>query len=115
MLHKLYNFFSSLMDHFTPTNRERNLISHLFRENDICHDTEWERFFCYKSVEVPDSYLGPRLTFPMTFCDVSKLVEAFKRRQVSSWNNDNSGPPCKYLTQSFPLVAPPHSLCSATS
>ncbi|XP_077479358.1 serine/threonine-protein phosphatase with EF-hands 2-like isoform X2 [Stigmatopora argus] len=82
MLHKLYNFFSSLMDHFTPTNRERNLISHLFRENDICHDTEWERFFCYKSVEVPDSYLGPRLTFPMTFCDVSKLVEAFKRRQL---------------------------------
>ncbi|XP_057675434.1 serine/threonine-protein phosphatase with EF-hands 2-like isoform X2 [Corythoichthys intestinalis] len=79
---KLHNFFTFLMDHFTPASSERNLISHLFRENDICCDTEWERYFCCKSVEVPDSYTGPRLTFPMTFCDVSKLVEAFKRRQL---------------------------------
>ncbi|XP_061655382.1 serine/threonine-protein phosphatase with EF-hands 2-like isoform X1 [Phyllopteryx taeniolatus] len=78
---KLYNFFGFLMDHFTPASSERKLISHIFRENDICRDTEWERYNCCRSVEVPDSYTGPRLTFPMTFCGVSKLVEAFKHRQ----------------------------------
>uniref|UniRef100_A0A3B4FEN9 Serine/threonine-protein phosphatase n=1 Tax=Pundamilia nyererei TaxID=303518 RepID=A0A3B4FEN9_9CICH len=59
----------------------RNLISHIFRENEICRDVEWERYFCYKSIDVPDSYTGPHLTFPMTFCGVSKLVEAFKHKQ----------------------------------
>ncbi|KAM6902772.1 serine/threonine-protein phosphatase with EF-hands 2 [Xenentodon cancila] len=78
---KLYNFFGFLMDHFTPASIERNLISHIFRENDICRDTEWERYFCYKAIEVPDSYMGPHITFPMTFCGVSKLVEAFKQKQ----------------------------------
>ncbi|XP_045922371.1 serine/threonine-protein phosphatase with EF-hands 2-like [Micropterus dolomieu] len=78
---KLYNFFGFLMDHFTPASSERNLISHIFRKNEICRDAEWERYFCYKSIEVPDSYNGPHLTFPMTFCGVSKLVEAFKHKQ----------------------------------
>ncbi|KAM3600098.1 uncharacterized protein V6R79_017496 [Siganus canaliculatus] len=77
---KLYNFFGFLMDHFTPASSERNLISHIFRKNEICRDAEWERYFCYKSIEVPDSYNGPHLTFPMTFCGVSKLVEAFKHK-----------------------------------
>ncbi|XP_062269488.1 serine/threonine-protein phosphatase with EF-hands 2-like isoform X1 [Platichthys flesus] len=79
---KLYNFFGFLMHHFTPASSERNLISHIFRENEICHHTEWERYFCCESVEVPDSYAGPHLTFPMTFCEVSKLVEAFKHKQL---------------------------------
>lgn len=68
---------------------EGNLISHIFRENEICRDTEWERYFCYKGIEVPDSYDGPHITFPMTFCGVSKLVEAFKQKQVGApawWN-----------------------------
>uniref|UniRef100_A0A3Q3FR74 Serine/threonine-protein phosphatase with EF-hands n=1 Tax=Labrus bergylta TaxID=56723 RepID=A0A3Q3FR74_9LABR len=75
---KLYNFFGYLMDHFTPA---RNLISHIFRTNECCRDTEWESYFCYKSIQVPDSYPGPHLTFPMTFSGVSKLVEAFKHKQ----------------------------------
>ncbi|XP_071751057.1 serine/threonine-protein phosphatase with EF-hands 2 [Centroberyx gerrardi] len=78
---KLYNFFGYLMDHFTPASSERNLISHIFRENNICRDIEWERYFCYKSIEVPDIYTGPHLTFPMTICGASELVEAFKHKQ----------------------------------
>ncbi|TKS84333.1 Serine/threonine-protein phosphatase with EF-hands 2 [Collichthys lucidus] len=78
---KLYNFFGFLMDHFTPASSERNLICHIFRKNEICRDIDWERYFCYRSIEVPDSYTGPHLTFPMTFCGVSKLVEAFKHKQ----------------------------------
>ncbi|KAG8010791.1 Serine/threonine-protein phosphatase with EF-hands 1 [Nibea albiflora] len=50
-------------------------------KNEICRDIDWERYFCYRSIEVPDSYTGPHLTFPMTFCGVSKLVEAFKHKQ----------------------------------
>lgn len=61
-----------------------SLISHIFRVNEICRDAEWERYFCYESIEVPDSYTGPRLTFPMTFCGVSKVVQAFKHKQVGS-------------------------------
>ncbi|XP_047227998.1 serine/threonine-protein phosphatase with EF-hands 2-like [Girardinichthys multiradiatus] len=78
---KLYKFFGFLMDHFTPASSERNLISHIFRENEICHDADWERYFCYKDIEVPESYSGPHLTFPMTFCGLSKLMEAFKLKQ----------------------------------
>ncbi|XP_034079969.1 serine/threonine-protein phosphatase with EF-hands 2-like [Gymnodraco acuticeps] len=78
---KLYNYFGFLMDHFTPASSERNLISHIFRKNEICLDTEWERYFCYKSIEVTKSYTGPHLTFPVTFCGVSKLVEAFKHKE----------------------------------
>uniref|UniRef100_A0A3B3Y5F0 Serine/threonine-protein phosphatase with EF-hands n=1 Tax=Poecilia mexicana TaxID=48701 RepID=A0A3B3Y5F0_9TELE len=78
---KLYHFFGFLMDHFTPASSERNLISHIFRENEVCRDADWERYFCYKDIEVPDSYCGPHLTFPMTFCGVSKLMEAFKLKQ----------------------------------
>uniref|UniRef100_A0A8C5EDX3 Serine/threonine-protein phosphatase with EF-hands n=1 Tax=Gouania willdenowi TaxID=441366 RepID=A0A8C5EDX3_GOUWI len=78
---KLYNFFGHLMDHFTPASRERNLISHIFHENKVCRDIELERYFCYKSIEVTESYTGPHLSFPMTFCGVSKLVESFKHKQ----------------------------------
>uniref|UniRef100_A0A3Q2SSJ5 Serine/threonine-protein phosphatase n=1 Tax=Fundulus heteroclitus TaxID=8078 RepID=A0A3Q2SSJ5_FUNHE len=38
-------------------------------------------YFCYKDIEVPASYSGPHLTIPMTFCGLSKLMEAFKHKQ----------------------------------
>lgn len=52
--------------------------------NEICCEADWERYFSYSSVEVPDSYSGPRLTFPLTLCGVLKLVEAFKHKQVGA-------------------------------
>uniref|UniRef100_A0A6Q2Y6V0 Serine/threonine-protein phosphatase n=1 Tax=Esox lucius TaxID=8010 RepID=A0A6Q2Y6V0_ESOLU len=78
---KLYNFFGYLMDHFTPASSERNLISHIFREHDIGRDVEWES---YKSIEVPELYSGPHLSFPMTFSNAAELVEAFKNKQLHS-------------------------------
>ncbi|KAI3372628.1 hypothetical protein L3Q82_023097 [Scortum barcoo] len=63
---KLYNFLGYLMDNFTPSSNERNLISHIFRENEVCRDAEWERYFCYENIEVPEIYSGPHLTFPLT-------------------------------------------------
>uniref|UniRef100_A0A8C9SBJ4 Serine/threonine-protein phosphatase with EF-hands n=1 Tax=Scleropages formosus TaxID=113540 RepID=A0A8C9SBJ4_SCLFO len=58
-----------------------NLISHIFRENEICRDIEWERYFCYKNIEVPELYSGPHLSFPLTVSNVADLVEAFKNKQ----------------------------------
>ncbi|XP_026178298.1 serine/threonine-protein phosphatase with EF-hands 2 isoform X2 [Mastacembelus armatus] len=78
---KLYNFLGYLMDNFTPSSNERNLISHIFRENEVCRDAEWERYFCYKNIEVPEIYSGPHLTFPLTVEQALGLVEAFRNKK----------------------------------
>uniref|UniRef100_I3KJN7 Serine/threonine-protein phosphatase with EF-hands n=2 Tax=Oreochromis niloticus TaxID=8128 RepID=I3KJN7_ORENI len=78
---KLYNFLGYLMDNFTPSSNERNLISHIFRENEVCRDAEWERYFCYKNIEVPEIYSGPHLTFPLTVEEAVGLVEAFRNKK----------------------------------
>lgn len=106
---QLYNFLGYLVDNFTPSSSERknlshtntqftqkplcvniaykffpvgNLISHIFRENEICQDAEWERYFSYTNIDVPDIYSGPRLTFPLDVAQAANLVEAFKNKQV---------------------------------
>ncbi|XP_059192441.1 serine/threonine-protein phosphatase with EF-hands 2 [Centropristis striata] len=78
---KLYNFLGYLMDNFTPASNERNLISHIFRENEVCRDAEWERYFCYRNIEVPEIYSGPHLTFPLTVEQAVGLVEAFRNKK----------------------------------
>lgn len=59
-----------------------NLISHIFRENEVCRDAEWERYFCYENIEVPEIYSGPHLTFPLTVEQAVGLVEAFRNKKV---------------------------------
>lgn len=61
-----------------------NLISHIFRENEVCRDAEWERYFCYKNIEVPEIYSGPHLTFPLTVEQVTGLVDAFRNKKVGA-------------------------------
>nr|XP_057927692.1 serine/threonine-protein phosphatase with EF-hands 2 isoform X1 [Doryrhamphus excisus] len=78
---KLYNFLGYLMDNFTPSSNERNLISHIFRENEVCRDAEWERYFCYKNIEVPEIYSGPHLCFPLTVEQAVSMVEAFRNKK----------------------------------
>ncbi|XP_054630281.1 serine/threonine-protein phosphatase with EF-hands 2 isoform X2 [Dunckerocampus dactyliophorus] len=81
---KLYNFLGYLMDNFTPSSNERNLISHIFRENEVCRDAEWERYFCYKNIEVPEIYSGPHLCFPLTVEQAVSMVEAFRNKKLHS-------------------------------
>ncbi|XP_077416312.1 serine/threonine-protein phosphatase with EF-hands 2 isoform X1 [Vanacampus margaritifer] len=78
---KLYNFLGYLMDNFTPSSNERNLISHIFRENEVCRDAEWERYFCYQNIEVPEIYSGPQLCFPLHVEQVVCMVEAFRNKK----------------------------------
>lgn len=61
-----------------------NLICHIFHESDVFQDVEWERYFCYKNIMVPDVYPGPHLTFPLTISNVTELVDSFKNKQVTT-------------------------------
>lgn len=76
-------FFLSLLL-ILSTSSSGNLISHIFRENEVCRDAEWERYFCYKNIEVPEIYSGPHLTFPLTVEQAVGLVEAFRNKKVST-------------------------------
>lgn len=60
-------------------------VSHIFTspsvsqvvDEDLCL-TEFE-----KKIDVPDSYYGPRLSFPLTVDDANALLHAFRNDQVS--------------------------------
>ncbi|NXA40210.1 PPE2 phosphatase, partial [Eudromia elegans] len=79
---KLHNFFSYLMDHFTPSSsKERDFISRMFISGESVKEAELEKYCDYESMEVPDSYTGPRLSFPLLPDHATALLEAFKQKQ----------------------------------
>ncbi|KAM6301273.1 LOW QUALITY PROTEIN: serine/threonine-protein phosphatase with EF-hands 2 [Aegotheles albertisi] len=79
---KLHNFFSYLMDHFTPSSsKERDFISRMFVSGESFKEIELEKYCDYESMEVPDSYTGPRLSFPLLPDHATALLEAFKQKQ----------------------------------
>ncbi|XP_073196524.1 serine/threonine-protein phosphatase with EF-hands 2 isoform X6 [Lepidochelys kempii] len=87
---KLHNFFSYLMDHFTPSSsKERDFISRMLTEEESYKDTELEKLCDYESVEVPDSYTGPHLSFPLLPDHATALLEAFKQKQEVHLNRGN--------------------------
>uniref|UniRef100_A0A8C6ZDC7 Serine/threonine-protein phosphatase with EF-hands n=1 Tax=Nothoprocta perdicaria TaxID=30464 RepID=A0A8C6ZDC7_NOTPE len=73
---KLHNFFSYLMDRFTPSSSKERKLPHAF-----CRYAELEKYCDYESMEVPDSYVGPRLSFPLLPDHATALLEAFKQKQ----------------------------------
>ncbi|XP_041107103.1 serine/threonine-protein phosphatase with EF-hands 2-like [Polyodon spathula] len=79
---KLQNFFTYLMDHFTPTNsKQRDLISHIFTEDEVYKQTELEKYCDHETIELPESYTGPHIDFPLTAAHAAALVEAFRHKQ----------------------------------
>ncbi|XP_072261600.1 serine/threonine-protein phosphatase with EF-hands 2 isoform X2 [Pyxicephalus adspersus] len=78
---KLYDFFNFLMDHFTPDSKERNFICRMFTEEENLKETELEKYCDYEFIEVPETYIGPKLTFPLKPSHAAALVEAFKQKQ----------------------------------
>ncbi|XP_010211282.1 PREDICTED: serine/threonine-protein phosphatase with EF-hands 2 [Tinamus guttatus] len=79
---KLHNFFSYLMDHFTPSSsKERDFISRMFVSGESVKEAELEKYCDYESMEVPGSYIGPRLSFPLLPDHATALLEAFKQKQ----------------------------------
>uniref|UniRef100_A0A8C4JN94 Serine/threonine-protein phosphatase with EF-hands n=1 Tax=Dromaius novaehollandiae TaxID=8790 RepID=A0A8C4JN94_DRONO len=79
---KLHDFFSYLMDHFTPSSsKERDFISRMFISGESFKEVELEKYCDYESMEVPDSYTGPHLSFPLLPDHATALLEAFKQKQ----------------------------------
>ncbi|XP_062992049.1 serine/threonine-protein phosphatase with EF-hands 2 isoform X2 [Elgaria multicarinata webbii] len=75
---KLNKFFDYLMDQFTPSStKQRDFINRILSEPDVAK----EKSCNYQSVVVPDSYMGPRLSFPLLPEDAAVLLEAFKQEQ----------------------------------
>ncbi|KAJ7419106.1 Serine/threonine-protein phosphatase with EF-hands 2 [Willisornis vidua] len=79
---KLHNFFSYLMEQFTPSSsKERDFISRMFISGESYKEAELEKYCDYESIEVPDSYTGPHLSFPLLPDHATALLEAFKQKQ----------------------------------
>ncbi|XP_062039395.1 serine/threonine-protein phosphatase with EF-hands 1 [Lepus europaeus] len=77
---QLSNFFSFMLENYTRVHEEDpKLASRLFESTlqDIKDRQDYVGL-----VEVPDSYEGPRLQFPLTFPDIDLLIEAFKKQQI---------------------------------
>ncbi|KAM9627287.1 serine/threonine-protein phosphatase with EF-hands 1 isoform 2-T3 [Morphnus guianensis] len=77
---QLSNFFTFMLDHCT----HRDSVSHIFTSPSVSqvvdkglYLTEFE-----KKIDVPDSYYGPRLSFPLTVEDASALLHAFRNEQL---------------------------------
>ncbi|XP_062983754.1 serine/threonine-protein phosphatase with EF-hands 1 [Elgaria multicarinata webbii] len=81
---QLSNFFTFMLDHFTQANESDPDISSHFSSNASDYGPagldrtmiEYER-----TIDVPASYYGPRLCFPLTVADTNVLLQAFKHRQ----------------------------------
>ncbi|XP_027666670.1 serine/threonine-protein phosphatase with EF-hands 1 isoform X2 [Falco biarmicus] len=77
---QLSNFFTFMLDHCT----QPDSVSHIFTspgvsqmlDEGLCL-TEFE-----KKIDVPDSYYGPRLSFPLTVKDANALLHAFRNEQL---------------------------------
>ncbi|KAF1516820.1 Serine/threonine-protein phosphatase with EF-hands 1, partial [Eudyptula albosignata] len=77
---QLSNFFTFMLDHYTHPDS----VSHIFTSPSVSQVvdeglclTEFER-----KIDVPDSYYGPRLSFPLTIEDANALLHAFRNEQL---------------------------------
>ncbi|KAH0520347.1 Serine/threonine-protein phosphatase with EF-hands 1, partial [Microtus ochrogaster] len=77
---QLSNFFSFMLENYTKTNNEESaIVSRLF-EKPVQENKDRQEYL--GMIEVPDSYDGPRLQFPLTFTDIDLLLRAFKKHQT---------------------------------
>ncbi|XP_067895936.1 serine/threonine-protein phosphatase with EF-hands 1 isoform X3 [Heterodontus francisci] len=80
---QLSHFFSFLIDHYAQlSGASSDLLSQLLNPSgNACDNSETDKVPEYKSIKVPDSYMGPRLSFPLTATDANTLLKAFKQQQ----------------------------------
>ncbi|XP_035508036.1 serine/threonine-protein phosphatase with EF-hands 1 [Morone saxatilis] len=77
---QLSSFFSFMLDNFTQLNGNGpDLISQLL---DPVVDPWLDKETCYNLIAVPESYTGPRLSFPLSVSDTNTLLSAFKEQQT---------------------------------
>ncbi|XP_077783603.1 serine/threonine-protein phosphatase with EF-hands 1 [Podarcis muralis] len=74
---QLSKFFTFMLDHFTKANEtDPDISSNFFSTTSDYTMREYEQ-----TIEVPASYYGPHLSFPLTVADTDVLLQAFKHRQ----------------------------------
>ncbi|KAM4819064.1 serine/threonine-protein phosphatase with EF-hands 1 [Thomomys bottae] len=77
---ELSNFFSFMLEHYKHSRKEDTvLVNRLFESN--LQDVK-DRQYYLELIEIPKSYNGPRLQFPLTFTDIDALIEAFREQQI---------------------------------
>ncbi|KAI5088864.1 serine/threonine-protein phosphatase with EF-hands 1 [Silurus meridionalis] len=79
---QLSSFFSFMLDNFTQLNGNGpDLISHLL-DPALDPITEELRQQKYEQITAPESYSGPRISFPLSVSDTNALLSAFKEEQI---------------------------------
>uniref|UniRef100_A0A3B1IJV4 Serine/threonine-protein phosphatase with EF-hands n=1 Tax=Astyanax mexicanus TaxID=7994 RepID=A0A3B1IJV4_ASTMX len=79
---QLSSFFSFMLDNFTQLNGNGpDLISHLL-DSAVDPVVDEVRQSKYEQIVVPESYSGPRLSFPLSVTDTNVLLSAFKEQQT---------------------------------
>uniref|UniRef100_A0A3Q3A9X9 Serine/threonine-protein phosphatase n=1 Tax=Kryptolebias marmoratus TaxID=37003 RepID=A0A3Q3A9X9_KRYMA len=76
---QLSTFFTYMLDNFTQLNGNGPLISQLL---DPVVDPWLDRETCFNLISVPESYSGPRISFPLSVSDTNALLSAFKEHQT---------------------------------
>ncbi|XP_027545029.1 serine/threonine-protein phosphatase with EF-hands 1 isoform X1 [Neopelma chrysocephalum] len=76
---QLSKFFSFMLDHYTNLDSVSPISTSPSDPQvvyECLHITEFE-----EKMDVPDSYYGPRLSFPLTVGDANALIHAFRNKQ----------------------------------
>ncbi|XP_036768764.2 serine/threonine-protein phosphatase with EF-hands 1 [Manis pentadactyla] len=77
---QLSNFFSFMLENYTQVcDKDPGLVTRLIGSTTQDYKN---RLDCVGLIEVPDSYNGTRLQFPLTCTDLYLLIEAFKQQQI---------------------------------
>nr|XP_034958963.1 serine/threonine-protein phosphatase with EF-hands 2 isoform X2 [Zootoca vivipara] len=80
---KLNHFFDYLMTYFTPNNnKDRDFLNRILSEPEITFDPKLEKSVeTFETIVVPDTYVGPHLSFPLVPEDATNLLEAYQHEQ----------------------------------
>ncbi|XP_007439759.2 serine/threonine-protein phosphatase with EF-hands 2 isoform X2 [Python bivittatus] len=77
---KLNHFFDYLIENITPrSKKDREFINRILLEPETMKESRLEK--SVESTTVPDSYKGPRLSFPLTPDNAVAILEAFRNNQ----------------------------------
>uniref|UniRef100_A0A8C8XPN6 Serine/threonine-protein phosphatase n=1 Tax=Panthera leo TaxID=9689 RepID=A0A8C8XPN6_PANLE len=77
---QLSNFFSFMLENYAHIHeKDPEIVARLFGST-IQDYKDRQDYVAF--VDVPNSYNGPRLQFPLTFTDIDLLVDAFKQQQI---------------------------------
>ncbi|XP_027288376.1 serine/threonine-protein phosphatase with EF-hands 1 [Cricetulus griseus] len=77
---QLSNFFSYMLENYGKTRKEDSAVVTRLFESTMRENKDRQEYVGL--VEVPDSYDGPRLHFPLTSNDIDLLLQAFKQQQI---------------------------------